>query len=475
MSRVSSLLKNIGFLSLSSLGTKIISFLMIPIYTNVLTTEEYGQYDFFNTTVSLLIPFLTLNINESTMIFSLSKNNDISQVLSVSIKYIARSILFFIVFILINEYFAFSIEIKNYSGLITFMFITQAISGVIISFARGLDRLKEIAISSVLCSLVIVILNLITLLYFDMGLSGYFISNTLGPFVQTVYLYVAVRGWHYSIMNGADDKLEKEMLSFSKPLILNSTAWWINSISDRYIIIWFCGIAVNGVYSVAGKIPMILDVFRGIFIQAWTITAVKEFDPDDNDGFFANMYNLFNFCMTMVCSILVVISKVLAYFLYAKEFFEAWVYVPFLLMAILFGALAGYIGSIYAAAKDSKMYAKSTIIGAIVNLILNLFLIRIWGPLGAAVSTAISYWIIYWIRLNNVKKHMNLKLNVFRDNMTYLIIAIQCVLLIYITNHEMVYYLEVSCLFMIIVFHRSTLLMVRERMLKLFRGGFRCN
>ena len=123
MSKTRELLKNIGFLSISSLGVKVISFLMIPLYTSVLTTEEYGQYDFFNTTVSLLIPFFTLNISESTIIYTLSSKYQKAHVLSISLKYAKRSIVWFFLALLLNQLLGVSPEISEYNLLIMLMFI----------------------------------------------------------------------------------------------------------------------------------------------------------------------------------------------------------------------------------------------------------------------------------------------------------------------------------------------------------------
>ena len=64
--------------------------------------------------------------------------------------------------------------------------------------------------------------------------------------------------------------------------------------------------------------------------------------------------------------------------MYAKDFYVAWKYVPWLTIAIVFGAMSGYIGGIFAAVKDSKIFAKSTVCGAITNVILNLILTPLW-------------------------------------------------------------------------------------------------
>ena len=78
--------------------------------------------------------------------------------------------------------------------------------------------------------------------------------------------------------------------------------------------------------------------------------------------------------MTIVCSLLIVLTRVMARLLYAKEFYDAWQYVPFLLIAIVFGALSGYIGGIFAAVKDTVIFAKTSIIGAITNVIINIIM-----------------------------------------------------------------------------------------------------
>ena len=56
------LLKNTGLLTISNFSSKLLVFLLVPLYTSVLTTEEYGIFDMVQTTISLLLPILTINI-----------------------------------------------------------------------------------------------------------------------------------------------------------------------------------------------------------------------------------------------------------------------------------------------------------------------------------------------------------------------------------------------------------------------------
>ena len=55
------------------------------------------------------------------------------------------------------------------------------------------------------------------------------------------------------------------MLKYSCPLIANTVAWWITNASDRYVVMWLCGTAANGIYSVAYKIPSILNILQSFY------------------------------------------------------------------------------------------------------------------------------------------------------------------------------------------------------------------
>ena len=74
------LAKNIIFLTVGQFGTKFLTFFLVPLYTRVLTSSEYGTFDLYSATVSLLVPVLTLNIADSTTIFLLDKNNKIRMI-----------------------------------------------------------------------------------------------------------------------------------------------------------------------------------------------------------------------------------------------------------------------------------------------------------------------------------------------------------------------------------------------------------
>ena len=187
------LFKNIGFLTLGQFGTKMLSFFLVPLYTYVLTTAEYGTYDLFNTTVALLVPILTMNIADAALRFPLDKNRDTKQIVSVALLYVLRSFLICFFGLLLNFVLVLSPTFKEFSGFILLLFIVHAINGVLVNLCRGLDHVKDVAASGVICSAVIIGLNILFLLPLRMGLSGYFLAHIIGSFAQCVYLACSIR------------------------------------------------------------------------------------------------------------------------------------------------------------------------------------------------------------------------------------------------------------------------------------------
>ena len=457
------LLKNIGLLTLSSFATKFLSFFLVPLYTNILSTTEYGTYDLFNTTIGVLLPLLTLNIHEAVLRFLLDKNNNRQAVVTVGARYFIKSNCMVVIGLFINYIFAFSELGKEYALFFFLMYFAQSLSTIVMAYIRGVDRVADLSISSVVCSVVIIGCNILFLVVFKWGLVGYFLANVLGPVAQCTYLIIKANAQKdINFKEGYSSETE-DMLAYSRPMIANSVAWWINNASDKYIVTFICGLAANGVYSVASKIPSIMNIFQTIFAQAWTLSAVKDFDPEDKNGFFANTYAAYNCLMVMVCSAIIVSDKFLAKFLYSKNFYSAWQYVPWLTIAIVFGSLSGYIGGFFSAVKDSRQYAQSTIIGAVTNIVLNIFFTPLIGAMGAAIATTICYWVTWLLRFIQSKKYIKLRVNIVRDSFSYLILVVQALGLLWIDG-VLMYAIEVG-LFVIIA-----LLYIKD-ILNLLRKG----
>lgn len=419
-----SLLKNIGLFTIGSFGSKIMSFLLVPLYTAVLSTEEYGSVDLITSTASLLTPILLLSIFDATLRFGMDSKYRKIDVLSTSINIaIKGSFILFIGVLVISI-----THILNISNIYLFFlcvyFILNAFNQIFNLYLRAKNQAAIIAVSGLICTLITCLSNVILLLIFKWGIIGYMISNTIGVFFQNIYqifigkAYKDIRLHNYN-------SLSKEMIIYSSPLIANSISWWVNNASDRYILTFFRSIAENGIYSVSYKIPTILTMFQGVFYNAWSISAIAEFDKYDKDGFIGTNYSIYSFISLLICSVLLIINIPLAKFLYLGEYFSAWKCVPFLLMGTVFSGISQFEGSLFAATNNTKAVAKTTIIGALINTICNLILIYFIGAIGAALATLLGYFITWCLRTIYLQKFIKMKVEWSLHFISIIIVVLQ--------------------------------------------------
>lgn len=405
-----SLIKNIGLFIIGSFGSKILSFLLVPLYTAVLSTSEYGSVDLVISTASLLTPILLLSIFDATLRFGMDPEYEKEDVLSTSINIAIKGSFILVISVIIIA-FTHILSISNiYLIFLCIYFVMGALSQILNLYLRAKNQASVIAVSGILCTLVTCISNIVFLLVLKWGIVGYMISNTIGATIQNLYQLFVGKVYKDIRLRDYND-LSRPMIKYSFPLIANSISWWVNNASDKYILTLLRGIAENGVLSVSYKIPTILSMFQGIFYNAWSISAISEFDENDSDGFIGNNYSFYSFISLFVCSGLLIINIPLAKFLYRGEYFVTWKCVPFLLMGTVFSGISQFEGSLFAATKNTKSVAKTTVTGAVINIICNFIFIYLVGAVGAALATFLGYLTTWVLRTKYLQDFIRMKVN----------------------------------------------------------------
>lgn len=472
MNKYIKLLKNIGLLTIGSFASKLMSFFLVPLYTNVLSTQEYGSFEIASTTVSLLLPILSINITESVCRFLIDEHidsNRISKTFAVGVKYTFLGCVIMLLILIINGITQAVSIFLSYGIYIFFMYVVGALNQLLLNYAKGMNRIKEISISGVIASASMLILNLFFLLYLKLGLKGYFLAYLISIFAGVLYYIWKLNVIPYIKFKCYDKKFALEMTAYSFPLMFNTIGWWINNVSDRYIVAWMCGAAVNGIYSVAYKIPAILNTVHSIFMQVWEMSAVQEYSSDNSSSFFENIYNIYGGLVTIACSFLIVFTKPIASVLFKNDFYLAWQYSPLLMITVIFGTLSGVLGGVFSAEKKSNIFAISTCIGAAVNIVLNIILIRFFGAMGAAIASVISGYVVWFMRLSYTKKYIKLNLKLLRDHIAYFLLITQSILLCVINKNVTLYTVNVLILLLVIILYKNEINQIKDKFIYLIK------
>lgn len=454
--------KNFVLFGISSFCPKIIAFLMVPLYTNCLSTADYGIGDIVITSANLVLPIVILCVESAILRFCFDKKYDPDELISSGLfvffkgMLVCAAITFFVAVVPF-----FKVE-TSYLVAFYLMVFATGMYNILTNYARGVDKVQYMVEMSLIITSASCLFNILLLVVFRRGVNGYLLANYLGAFTAVMWGAFRLKIHRHVHIKKVKKDTIYELQKFGFPLIFNKIGWWINSSSDRYIVTWILGATANGIYTVSYKIPTMLTACSDIFTQAWQLSAIKDFDPEDKDHFVANMYELYNGFLVLCCSALIILTIPFAHILYAKSFFVAWKYVPPLMISFIFGGLSGFLGSIFTAVKDTKIFSYSTMIGAAVNTILNFILVYYMGIMGAAIATLVSNVVIWLVRLQRSKRYICIRVNFVRHIAMYLLLVLQFIVCLLGFNIAPVM-IQVAIFALLIVVNRELIKNILEK------------
>ncbi|MGO3387908.1 oligosaccharide flippase family protein [Latilactobacillus sakei] len=403
MNRYKKLFSNSIVFSIGNLGSKMITFLMVPLYTRFLTTSQYGNSDVISTIVSLLTPILTLSIIEAVFRFALDENSNNGQVLT---NGFLVSLASFVIFLFVLPF----IGNINYGIYVVLLTYASALESTLQQFARGIGKSTLYAATGIVMTVATVLSNILLIVVMGWQLQGYLASIMIAQFTGMLFLTWRLKAWQYISLKNVNLGLAKRMLVYSIPLIPNMVSWWLSNSANKIFISVLLGATANGIYAVANKIPSLISVFYSIFTQAWQISAIEEFDSDDVGEFFSTVLAATFSILFIGVAGLTLFSKFFVLLLSTHAYFEAWKIVPWLSLAVLFSSVSSFLGTIYTSSMKTVALFTTTIAGAIVNVISNLVLIPLLGIVGAGVGACISFLIVTLLRIRDSKRFIHLEI-----------------------------------------------------------------
>ena len=423
------LFKDVYFFSIATFGSKILMFLLTPMYTALLTTEEYGIADLITITINLAYPLLTLSIAESTLRFSLDTKEDNRKVFSISILFTVASVLLLLCFYPVLN--LFDVIYREYWVVFIITYLLINVHNTFSYFVKGIGKTKVFAVQGIVFTGVFVVLNIVFLLIFKWGLNGYLWSTIISYIVSILIMFFWGGLYRYFKNFEIDSDLLKKMLKYSIPMIPVLLGTLINNNIDKYMIIGMVNLGESGIYSVAHKIPSIYTAVLSVFVQAWQISAIENNDDADQSGYFTSVYRGADLLGIIGCILIIMSSKGLASFLFSSDFYIGWKYVPMLIIAAMFMGNANILSAAYRAEKNTVPLFVSVAIGCGLNIFLNIAFIYFLGALGAAIATAISSFVIWLIRMIFVQKILKIDISVISVVISYIILFICALVTMY--------------------------------------------
>ncbi len=402
------LISNTGLFFISTFSSKFLVFLLMPIYTAVLTPDRFNVADLVTQTANLLIPLVSLGIPNSIIRFGLDKKYSKKGVFTVATLTYLTGFMILLAFYPVIVKLEF---VKNHIRLLYLYLICSCMRTLVQQFVRAKTYTRLYAADGILATVNTLLFVYLFLVKFNMGVEGYILATVAADFVSFLFLSFVSGCWKYFSLKKADKKLAFEMLSYCLPLIPTGVFWWITNVSDRYLVTAMVSASVSGIYAISYKIPSIVNLFSTVFTEAWQISAVKEGQEANPEKFFKNVFKAYQGIMFMAGAGLILLCRPLTSFMVADSYYDSWRFMPVLIMATIFSSFSGFMSSIYMVQKNGKANLYTMMAGAFTNIGLNIIMIPKMGAQGAAIATFISYLLVFVLRALGTRKFINISVS----------------------------------------------------------------
>ncbi|MFI3260489.1 MAG: oligosaccharide flippase family protein [bacterium] len=433
MHREKELIKNTFIISLGKICTQLITFFLLPLYTTILSTSEYGIFELLNTLVSLLLPVVSFQLEQSVFRNLVdNRDNDKEKTKTIttgSIVLMLQVIIFILIFLVLSLFVD-----NEYKFYLLFNVIIYVFSSFSLQLVRGLGNNIKFSFAGFISALVTIICNIIFLLLFKTGVIGMFFSLFIGQLVCILYCIFAMKIYKFIKFDHFDRKLLCQMYKYSIPLIPNAISWWVFNASDKLIVSIMLGVSQNGILSASYKFAGVYITIYNIFNIAWTECVIKHIDESDIDTFLNKTLNSLFKIFSSFGIIIIAVMPIVYPIMINSNFIDGYNHVPIMIVGSMFNILIGLISAVYVAKKATKSIALTSTIAAIINVSINLLLINKLGLYAASLSTLISFAAMSLFRIIDIRKKY-FKINIDYKQIIYLFIMLTFILFIYYSNN----------------------------------------
>ena len=189
--REKKLIKNTIIIAIGKMSTQIISFLLLPLYTSILATEEYGVYDLIVAIATFIIPLITILMEDSMFRFLIDCKDDKEKkkvITQTTIYVVITSVIFLLIAMIIGNI----VKIKYLSLGIVYI-ITCVITYLRNSLLRGMGKIGYYTGINFITSIIDIILKVIFIAVLRYGVYGLILSSVFANIVTSLMEFIQ---WH---------------------------------------------------------------------------------------------------------------------------------------------------------------------------------------------------------------------------------------------------------------------------------------
>lgn len=370
---------------------KAMSFLTMPIFTRLLSTNEYGIVTIYNSWESIFLIVITLNIffgifNTAMVEFKEERNEYASSL--VGFIFIT-SISCFLIYFLLEKF------VNSITGMDTFltvmMFVQIFFQGVVSIWIARLkfdyDYIPVTITTFILFALSPIISILGIILMPDYKVEAKIGGNVIAYIMVGAYAIKALYEKGKSFYNS---RYWKYAIMFGSPLIVHYLSSVVLGQCDRILIGRFCGDNFAALYAVAYSVAMILTIFTSSANQAVVPWLYKHLECNQLETTKKPIYILL-FSTVLLLLLVMLLGPEIIKILATPDYYDAKWVIPPIMASVLFTFIYMLFANIEFFYKKNNYIVISSVSAALLNLVLNFIFIPRFGYYAASYTTLVCY------------------------------------------------------------------------------------
>lgn len=398
--KYSMLVSNTILFAVSNFGSKLVSLFIQPYLTYALESPDVmGVTKLMQAVTNLLIPVVSLGVSYAVIRFGLDKNQDKA---SVFMNGLATILLGFGLMVLCWPAVRLIPNAAGYLVLLYLCVLASCLRTLCTQFIRARMRNRLVAVDGVMTTASLLLFYLLFLSVLNMGATGYLLALFCSDLCSAVFVFVAGGCGKFFDLRKFDRPLWGEMLRYCVPMIPAAISFWIINASDQFYVQAMCdGVggrsseAWVGLLGVGYFLPQLITFVGQFFYEAWQLSAVTE--EEERETFFNRVFRAFASVLFCCAAGIIWLCQPLMN-LFRADYFEAWQFVPFLVLASMCTCLNNFLNSVYVVYKRSSSSLVTMLAGAALNLVLNYLFILWFGPVGVTSASFLSLLLVFVLR-----------------------------------------------------------------------------
>jgi O-antigen/teichoic acid export membrane protein len=390
--------KNAAY-SLAMFMERGLAFLLLPLYSYVLSPSEYGIYAVLFSFIAVAAFFYGLGIENNLLAFSSDSARDDEMMGTAFWSVAFVSIVLSCVMLLFSGPLS-SVLFRDgkYAPLVSLaagILWTDSLIRFFLYRLLGKQKTKFYFWISLFRGLAGLAANCVFLLFFDFGLTGIFLSYAISNLSILILLIAAECGTIRFVCRRAD---LNRLIRFGSPVMLTSLFITMLNFFDRYLLETMVSAEQAGWYSAAYRIGFVVNLVVTAFSMGalpFTLSLLKK-DPGDKRVVsrlmtfsFCTFISLFVFLGLFVHDL--VRMKVFGYAAINPSYWKAMVLVPPVALGYVFYGIFVNFSLLFFYSGKTGVMAGIVFLSFLANLIINWCLIPHYGPAAAAAATVIGF------------------------------------------------------------------------------------